>query len=86
MPDRDTGRATRFALVEMTNASAADKAIAALNGTELGGRRLIVSEAKPKSPRPGKSGRASAAEADVGAMTIAGTHVNLANRAGNNQL
>jgi hypothetical protein len=35
----------------MTNASEADKAIAALNGTELGGRTLTINEAKPKSDR-----------------------------------
>ena len=55
--DRDTGRPRGFAFVEMTNASEADKAIAALNGTELGGRTLTINEAKPKSPRPGKSGQ-----------------------------
>jgi cold-inducible RNA-binding protein len=37
--DRDTGRSRGFAFVEMTNASEADKAIVALNGTSLGGRR-----------------------------------------------
>jgi len=53
--DRDTGRSRGFAFVEMTNASEADKAIAALNGTELEGRVLTINEAKPKSDRP-KSG------------------------------
>jgi RNA recognition motif-containing protein len=50
--DRDTGRSRGFAFVEMTNAGEADKAITALNGTELGGRALIINEAKPKSERP----------------------------------
>jgi len=50
--DRDTGRSRGFAFVEMTNASEADKAIAALNGTELGGRALTINEAKPKTERP----------------------------------
>jgi RNA recognition motif-containing protein len=50
--DRDTGRSRGFAFVEMTNAEEADKAIAALNGTELGGRALTVNEAKPKTDRP----------------------------------
>lgn len=50
--DRDTGRSRGFAFVEMTNASEADKAIAALNGTELGGRTLTINEAKPKTDRP----------------------------------
>src|SRR3974377_698530 len=54
--DRDTGRARGFAFVEMTNASEADKAIAALNGTELGGRTLTINEAKAKSERPRQFG------------------------------
>lgn len=55
--DRDTGRSRGFGFVEMTNASEADKAIAALNGTELGGRALTINEAKPKSERPRGGGR-----------------------------
>jgi len=50
--DRETGRARGFAFVEMTNAAEADKAVAALNGTELGGRTLKINEAKPKTERP----------------------------------
>jgi RNA recognition motif-containing protein len=49
--DRDTGRFRGFGFVEMSNASEADKAIAALNGTDLGGRTLTINEAKPKSDR-----------------------------------
>jgi cold-inducible RNA-binding protein len=49
--DRDTGRSRGFGFVEMTNASEADKAIASLNGTDLGGRTLTINEAKPKSER-----------------------------------
>jgi cold-inducible RNA-binding protein len=55
--DRDTGRSRGFAFVEMTNASEADKAMAALNGTDLHGRPLTINEAKPKSDRPRKSRR-----------------------------
>jgi RNA recognition motif-containing protein len=55
--DRDTGRSRGFGFVEMTNASEADKAIAALNNTDLGGRTLTINEAKPKSERPGGGGR-----------------------------
>ena len=55
--DRDTGRSRGFAFVEMTNAGEADKAIAALNGTELGGRTLTINEAKPKSDRPKSGGQ-----------------------------
>jgi RNA recognition motif-containing protein len=40
----------------MTNAGEADKAIAALNGTELGGRPLTINEAKPKTDRPRSGG------------------------------
>lgn len=50
--DRDTGRSRGFGFVEMSDASAADKAIAALNGTDLGGRTLTINEAKPKLERP----------------------------------
>jgi len=51
--DRDTGRPRGFAFVEMSDAAAADKAIAALNGTDLGGRSLNINEARPK----GEGGR-----------------------------
>ena len=54
--DRDTGRSRGFGFVEMTNANEADKAIAALNGSDLGGRTLTINEAKPKSERPGGGG------------------------------
>jgi RNA recognition motif-containing protein len=50
--DRETGRSRGFAFVEMTNAEEAEKAIAALNGTDLGGRTLTINEAKPKTDRP----------------------------------
>src|SRR5579863_6668321 len=50
--DRETGHSRGFGFVEMTNATEADKAIAALNGTDLGGRTLTVNEAKPKTDRP----------------------------------
>jgi RNA recognition motif-containing protein len=51
--DRETGRARGFAFVEMPNDEEAAKAIAALNGKELGGRALKVNEARPKTDRPG---------------------------------
>src|SRR6202049_2261389 len=50
--DRETGRARGFGFVEMTNAAEADKAVAALSGTELGGRALKINEAKPKTDSP----------------------------------
>jgi RNA recognition motif-containing protein len=55
--DRETGRARGFGFVEMTNAGEAEKAIAALNGTQLGGRALTINEAKPKTDRPKSGGQ-----------------------------
>src|SRR5882672_8048718 len=55
--ERDTGRSRGFAFVEMTDNAEAEKAIAALNGTELGGRALNINEARPKTDRgPGGGG------------------------------
>ena len=51
--DRDTGRSRGFAFVEMTHGGEADKAITALNGTNVGGRALKVNEARPKEDRGG---------------------------------
>ncbi len=56
MTDRDTGRSRGFGFVEMTNAEDGEKAIAALNGTDLGGRTLNVNEARPKAERAGGGG------------------------------
>ena len=49
--DRDTGRSKGFGFVEMEEGGGADKAIAALNGSQLGGRTLTVNEAKPMVKR-----------------------------------
>jgi RNA recognition motif-containing protein len=54
--DRDTGQARGFGFVQMKDSAAADKAIAALNGTEFGGRALKINEAKPKTERPRSGG------------------------------
>lgn len=51
--DRDTGRSRGFGFVEMPNNAEADAAIAALNGTDAGGRPLTVNEARPKAERGG---------------------------------
>ncbi len=55
--DKETGRSRGFAFVEMTNPGEADKAIAALDGSELGGRALKINEAKPKTDRPRSAGQ-----------------------------
>lgn len=54
--DRETGQARGFAFVEMPVDSDAEKAMAALNGADVGGRTLTVNEAKPRAPRPGGFG------------------------------
>jgi RNA recognition motif-containing protein len=46
--DKETGQSKGFAFVEMTEASAADKACLALSGSDLGGHALRVNEAKAK--------------------------------------
>ena len=56
MTDRETGRSRGFGFVEMANAEEAERAIAALNGMQLGGRTLNVNEARPKPERTGGGG------------------------------
>jgi cold-inducible RNA-binding protein len=51
--DRDSGQPRGFAFVEMANDAEAEKAIAGLNGTDLGGRAINVNEARPKPERGG---------------------------------
>lgn len=61
--DRDTGRSRGFGFIEMANSSEANAAIAALNGSDVGGRSLTVNEARPKGGdggggfRGGRGGR-----------------------------
>ena len=50
--DRDSGRPKGFAFVEMSNAGEAKAAIEAINGSEVGGRALVVNEARPREDRP----------------------------------
>ena len=49
--DRDTGRSKGFGFVQMADDAAAEKAIARLNGKEVGGRNLTVNEARPVQKR-----------------------------------
>ncbi len=51
--DRDSGRSKGFGFVEMANDEDANKAIAALNETELDGRTIVVKPANPKAPTEG---------------------------------
>jgi RNA recognition motif-containing protein len=49
--DRQTGRSRGFGFVEMAEDGAADSAIEALNGNDMGGRPLTVNEARPRTER-----------------------------------
>lgn len=55
--DRDTGRSKGFGFVEMGSDAEAQAAIAALNGSQQGGRSLTVNEARPKEGGGGGGGR-----------------------------
>ena len=52
--DRDTGRPRGFGFVEMSDECAV-AAMAALNGTSVDGRDLIVSEARPRGEKVGSA-------------------------------
>lgn len=54
--DRDTGRPKGFGFVEMGSDDEAKAAIEALNGSEQGGRKLVVNEARPREDRGPRNG------------------------------
>ena len=54
--DRDTGRSKGFGFVEMSTGDQAAAAIEKLNGSDVGGRSLVVNEARPMEPRTGGGG------------------------------
>jgi RNA recognition motif-containing protein len=54
--DRDSGRSKGFGFVEMSSDTEATSAIEKLNGQDLSGRNMNVSEAKPMAPREGGGG------------------------------
>jgi len=56
MMERDTGRSKGFGFVEMGNDNEAQSAIQGMNGQSLGGRSLVVNEARPMEARPPRSG------------------------------
>jgi RNA recognition motif-containing protein len=56
MMERDTGRSKGFGFVEMGSDTEAQAAIQGMNGQPLGGRSLVVNEARPMEPRPPRSG------------------------------
>ena len=57
--DKFTGRSKGFGFVEMGSDEEAERAAAALNGTEFEGRTIVVSEARPQEPRPPRGGGGS---------------------------
>ena len=69
--DRDTNRSKGFGFVEMSSSEEADKAIAELNGKEMNGRALTVSEARPQVPRSQDFGGARQREGEYGGRSWA---------------
>ena len=49
--DRETGRSKGFGFVEMADNAQAQAAIDALNGSDIGGRKAVVNEARPREER-----------------------------------
>lgn len=56
MMERDTGRSKGFGFVEMGSDAEAQAAIAGMNGQPLGGRSVVVNEARPMEARPPRTG------------------------------
>jgi RNA recognition motif-containing protein len=54
--DRESGRPRGFAFVTMDSKEAMDKAIAGVDGTDVGGRSLKVNEAQAREERSGGGG------------------------------
>jgi cold-inducible RNA-binding protein len=56
MMERDTGRSKGFGFVEMGSDAEALAAVEGMNGAPLGGRSIVVNEARPMEPRPPRTG------------------------------
>ena len=56
MMERETGRSKGFGFVEMGSDAEAQAAINGMNGQPLGGRNVVVNEARPMEARPPRSG------------------------------
>ena len=56
MMERETGRSKGFGFVEMGSDAEAQSAVHGMNGQPLGGRSIVVNEARPMEARPPRSG------------------------------
>ena len=56
MMERESGRSKGFAFIEMGNDTEAQAAVQGMHGQTLGGRALVVNEARPMEPRPPRAG------------------------------
>jgi RNA recognition motif-containing protein len=54
--DRESGRSKGFGFIEMPDSEAANKAIAELNGSDVGGRNIVVNQAEDKKPGDRRGG------------------------------
>lgn len=54
--DRDSGQSKGFGFVEMGDVKEGQNAIKALDGTDVGGRKIVVNEARPQEPRSNGGG------------------------------
>ncbi len=76
--DRETGRSRGFGFVEMSDDAEANKAIEAMNGSEMGGRTLTVNQARPREERGGGGNRGGGGRGGYGGGNRGG-----GNRGGN---
>ena len=56
MMERETGRSKGFGFVEMASDAEAQAAVNGMNGQPLGGRSVVVNEARPMEARPPRAG------------------------------
>ena len=64
--DKMTGRSKGFGFVEMSTEDEAQGAVASMNGKEVGGRTIIVNEARPQEDRPRTGGFGRSDSRDFG--------------------
>ena len=55
--ERETGKSKGYGFVDMDNNEEANAAIAALNGTDIGGRKAVINEVRPREDRPARGPR-----------------------------